>query len=199
MDASYEGMWHESIFEYIFKPNGSFTFKSYGHYGNTTTKGKYVIVDSVILLHPLTDWDLQQGVLMPRLILNQQHSCFYDFRKNYYCINEEDRKPLFTAHREKLEAYEKRLLELEEVQQALNGYPEPQTVTERMNYPKFEFQGTMFLDENIFYKMSLRERNLEALYGKRTLQYQSYLLNEEQNEIYQNAYFGKMVFVGSVY
>ena len=66
LDVTYKGGWYETEFEYTFQSNGQFTFKANGHYGNTITKGKYAIIDSGILLHTFTDWDLQQGVLKPR-------------------------------------------------------------------------------------------------------------------------------------
>lgn len=115
-----------------------------------------MIVDSIILLHPITDWDLQQGVLMPRLILTKRNTCFYDLRKNYYCIEGTNRAALFTTHKKRIKSFKKRLLELELVQQALNEYPEPQTAREYLDYPKFEFQQIMFIDEKVYYKLSLR-------------------------------------------
>lgn len=89
IDAKYDGLWAETMWTYEFKPNGQFTFKASGHYGNVVDSGFYMIRDSIVLLSPRSDWQVVSGVLKTKLkIINS--GCLRDFSGNFYCASIDD-------------------------------------------------------------------------------------------------------------
>ena len=84
IDKEYEGFWAETDWHYDFNKDGTFTFKTVGHYGHVTQTGKYAIIDDKIVLSPNSDWQSLHGVLATRLkIVNED--CIRDYDNNYYC------------------------------------------------------------------------------------------------------------------
>lgn len=82
---TYTGYWAETRMTYEFSVDNAFTFTTAGHYGHTTTSGRYAIIDSVILLHPFSDNTLRAGVLKPRLFIVDPRGCIRDEEHHYYC------------------------------------------------------------------------------------------------------------------
>jgi len=195
LDATYKGAWYDTWFDYTFKPNGNFIYKTRGHYGYTTTKGKYAIIDSVILLRPYTKWHLSQNVLKSGLIITNENTCLYDSKKHYYCINEDDSYAFEEKHRNKLGIITNRLLQLEDVQKTLSEYPTPQTYDEQEYYPKFEFENTIWLDKRLYYRIKLKERNRESDYEYSFIGDHQYLVDCERSKIYKQDILEGFIFI----
>lgn len=191
LDATYKGAWYDTWFDYTFKPNGTFIYNTRGHYGYTTTKGKYAIIDSVILLRPYTEGHLSKG----GLIMTHKNTCLYDSKKHYYCIDEEDSYTFEEEHRNKLEIITNRLLQLEDVKKTLSEYPTPQTYEEREYYPKFEFEETIWLDKRLYYRIKLKERNRASDYEYSFVGDHQYLVDCERNKIYKQDILEGFIFV----
>lgn len=70
----------------MFRPNGTFTFQSEGHYGNSIVEGIYVLSDSIVFINPETEWTVRHGALKTKLkIINAE--CVRDYDDNYYCTD----------------------------------------------------------------------------------------------------------------
>jgi hypothetical protein len=85
LNKTYEGHWMETVWTYQFKDNGEFIFKTEGHYDYSQEKGRYILVDSVLLLNPDTDWSTLHGVLKTRLKIVSPE-CIRDYDNNFYCL-----------------------------------------------------------------------------------------------------------------
>lgn len=85
-NKEYTGFWAETIWTYQFKRNGTFVFKSEGHYGTIEESGQYVILDSIILLNPKTDWQVYDGVLQTKFKITN-NNCLRDYDNNSYCMS----------------------------------------------------------------------------------------------------------------
>jgi hypothetical protein len=84
MDDKFNGLWAETEWIYEFRMDGTFNFRTNGHYGNSEHKGRYIISDSIVFINPDTDWPMFDGVLRPRLkIVNKD--CLRDYDNNFYC------------------------------------------------------------------------------------------------------------------
>ena len=85
-DSLYQGLWAETMWEYRFKKDGTFIFKTQGHYDNSITTGTYAIKKKVLLLNPNSDWMTLDGVLKTRLKVISDE-CIRDFDNYYYCTS----------------------------------------------------------------------------------------------------------------
>lgn len=95
ISRTYTGFWAETRMTYEFSLDNAFTFTTAGHYGNTTTSGRYAIIDSVILLHPFSEKTLRAGVLKPRLFIVDSPGCIRDEEHHYYCDAPKNRNKVF--------------------------------------------------------------------------------------------------------
>ena len=77
------------MWTYEFKPNGQFTFRASGRYGNVVDSGFYLMKDSLIILSPRSDWHVIAGVLKTKLKIIDS-GCLRDFSSNFYCISLDD-------------------------------------------------------------------------------------------------------------
>ena len=84
IDKEFEGFWAETGWYYDFNKDGTFTFKSEGHYGDVIQTGQYAILGDKILLSPNSDWEIIHGVLETRLKIVSE-DCIRDYDNNYYC------------------------------------------------------------------------------------------------------------------
>ncbi len=53
IEGSYYGTWLETTFEYKFYENGTFWANTQGHYGNTTSSGKYQMIGDTLILQSI--------------------------------------------------------------------------------------------------------------------------------------------------
>gem|GEM_PF-2332751 len=177
----YTGFWAETEFDYQFySSSNEFVFTTKGHFGYTTTKGKFSIVDSVIRLQPTTDWTTNQGVLKTRLVYIGENGCIRDFDDNYYCVDL-DKTNHFIEQREAFrERAKKRLFEVNGVKEIVNKHPGRDL--------RFRYQGITLIDEREYHDFQLEKRNENenSAYLFLNVTGERYLLNVEDNLIYKH-------------
>jgi len=88
IQGSFKGSWASTYWDYNFKKDGTFTFKSTGHFGYTITKGKYEIKGDTIVLNAKGERNKVPPALDIRnekLIIDGD-SCVIDYNLRYdYC------------------------------------------------------------------------------------------------------------------
>lgn len=73
IEGNYYGSWASTTWEYHFKKDQSFSFKSNGHFGNTNSYGNYSIKDDTLILNSVhSDIGSQEG--------------FYNFNNDKFLI-----------------------------------------------------------------------------------------------------------------
>ncbi|MGB0868307.1 MAG: hypothetical protein ACPGSD_01805 [Flavobacteriales bacterium] len=86
--GNFKGWWASTSWEYEFKENNTFTFKSLGHFGNTFTSGKYKMIgDTIFLNSKKTRNILNNSIeLNDKKLLIDGDSCIIDFYLRFdYC------------------------------------------------------------------------------------------------------------------
>ena len=198
LKGTFVGTFDDTTFEYQFYKNGSFVFTTDGHYGNSTTKGKYAVIDSNIMLCPDTDWDLHYGVLKSRLLLTKS-GCIKDYDNNFYCndydeTNSQSEKQLGISNN-----IINRLKQLDEVVKLqmdwnLGNY------NDHGSY--FQYNGIVRIENLEFHYYDLRTPVLDTLektHYVRNVQYHDYLINVENNSIYKyHSYKDSISFVSNL-
>lgn len=187
---SHKSYWAETEFEYFFYPNQEFVFKTEGHFGNTESRGKYAIVDSVILLHPYTDWNLHHGVLKNKLIIRKDIKCLRDLQNNFYCTNFKDYN--YITEREYIlkDSIENRLFQLKEVKKITDQYPSFSKF--KRGHPRFYYSGLVMIKNKQYHWFHLEEENKSEdslLPQYRRVQYKNYLINLNNNTIYKHHFY----------
>jgi len=187
LGKKYTGYWAETRFEYNFySKSQEFVFNAQGHYGNTTTKGKFSIIDSIILLYPYTDWDSFHGVLKRRLVYKSELGCIRDFNDHYYCEDLDKINQYIEQRYDFKNSIQARLFKLEEVKKIIEAYPEFSPLYKPN--PRFQFEGITLIDNKEYYGFQLEEKNEDENWFRPfiNIQGQYYLVNIEENLIYQH-------------
>lgn len=184
--SKYIGLWAETKFEYIFNSNNEFIFTTSGHFGQTKSFGKYAIIDSIVLLHSYTDWNLYHGVLKNRLIIKKEFECLQDLDNNYYCLDTETLNFLIEQEEGVLGRIKKRLLEQEEVREIISKHTGQSE--SKIDQPYFAYEGIVLIDNNQYHSFQLRKinHNPDILRFFTNIQNQNYLVNLKKNLIYKH-------------
>lgn len=187
LSGIYTGYWAETRFQYTFSLNNEFEFVTEGHFGNTTTHGKYTTIDSFILLQPYTDWAMNHGVLKNRLRLIFDVDCISDFDNNFYCKNIELLNEMSERNYVLQDIIENRLLELEEVKEIINKYPEYSKYNPK--HPRFQYEGIVLVEKIELHLFLLCKSNEESNRLFRPFIYfqgQKYLVDISGNTIFRH-------------
>ncbi|MBL7793424.1 MAG: hypothetical protein JNK77_13930 [Saprospiraceae bacterium] len=183
----YTGYWAETQFDYYFYPNNEFVFKTLGHFGNTTTEGKYAVIDSIILIYPYTDWNVAHGVLKNRLVIKSENGCIRDYENNFYCENVDVLNKVSEEYFILLDSIKNRLFELDAVKEIMNQSPDSSRFDTK--YPRFRYDGITLINNNEFHGFQLEEINEESNWLQQpflNVQNQYYLISINENMIFRH-------------
>jgi hypothetical protein len=89
-DKSFSGCWADTFWDFEFKKNGQFTRISNGHYGNTTVKGKYQILNDTLKI--LTGHQDTHGTIN-ELYLIQEDTILVDIELGYGYLKSSNKYP----------------------------------------------------------------------------------------------------------
>ena len=199
--GKYIGFWAETEFNYEFNTNQNFTFSTYGHYGKTKIKGKYCVIDSVILLYPFTSWDASiHGVLKEKLIINTKSNYLRDFENNFYCKNLEILNLISSNHYHLIDSVKDRLYKLKSVKEITGKYKNLSKYN--VYHPSFDYIGIELINNKEYHRFLLRkgENDNNECSDIIYVQYQDYLVNFEYNRIYRHhTYKDSISFVGLLF
>ncbi len=190
LSGLYYGYWAETNFKYKFKNDGNFTFTTEGHFGFTTTKGKYALIDSVVLLYPFTDWTTYHGVLKQELILINNKRCLKGNNNEYYCKDDSSLIELSSKYYDLEEKIIKRLYELPKVKDIMIEYPD--TISFNIHRPKFDFRVITLIDNEAYHQfilsryMDMDEEDYHIAYPYEYYDGQRYFVNIHNNTIYRH-------------
>lgn len=192
LKGQFTGFWAETQFIYHFQTDNQFLLTTKGHYGNTHTGGKFVVIDSIVLLYPYTDWTVRDGVLSTRLKWLPDMQCLRDFENHFYCRDLDRIVGLETKEYDLLDSIERRLLTIEPVQVELEKYSGDRH--HLSSFPHFQYGGIVVMEkkEYHFFEMVVRNEKMYEETGPcryRHIQGQSYFIHLEENQIYQ--YYSK--------
>ena len=184
IDKEFEGYWADSGWHYDFDKDGTFTFKSDGHFGFTTQTGKYAIIDDVIVLVPNSDWVSRHGVLKERLKIFSE-DCIRDFDNNFYC---QDIEKVFSLRDREFEFQDSVVMILDSLSVAIDE-------KRRVNFRRAEgekldlkigFEQVFVVDQEEYYVFSLfGTRELPSTEFER-YSFLSFLVKKQPFEIYQH-------------
>ena len=90
LEEKYIGFWYESSWVYEFDTNGNFIFTTGGHFGESTERGRYKIIEDQVFLIPDNDWH-EEDVFKKELFI-YSNNCLRDNDNNFYCTSEEELK-----------------------------------------------------------------------------------------------------------
>ncbi len=86
-EKSFRGCWADTMWDFKFQKNGKFTRISNGHYGNTTVKGRYKVINDTINI--ISNIENTHGTINEKYII-QEDSILIDLSLGYgYEINRE--------------------------------------------------------------------------------------------------------------
>lgn len=97
MEKKFIGLWAETIWEFRFSENGKFERISSGHFGNTTAKGKYKIVNDTIQI--ISGDEESYGTVNEKYIINKE-DILIDLRLGYgyHKFSDSDRDEITELH-----------------------------------------------------------------------------------------------------
>lgn len=196
LSGKYAGYWAETYLEYEFFPDHKFIFTTEGHFGVTETKGKYAVIDSIVLLHPFSDYTLRQGVLRQQLVIREKTRCLSDYGNTFYCKDSIALQEIADVKWRLMDSIEGRILKLDEVVQITDTFPDYQRYDPRSPY--FEFEGIRLLNAKEYYNYQFQVRNEGPGRLRTPYHYfhnQEYLIHVSDNKIYRLINGDSLVFV----
>ena len=158
--GQYYGYWAESSFEYSFHSNGIFSVQTGGHIGNIKVTGEYAKIDTIILLHPYTNWPTEVGNPFNKLILDSSNKCLKDLYNNYYCKDIHEAGRIAMAHEEIDQEIRGRILELEKVKELTNVYNDD--LEYGLDNLQLHHQGLVLIRNEEYHHYQLRQRGLKG-------------------------------------
>lgn len=171
------GLWAETEWTYKFNEDGSFVFKSDGHYDISTDSGIYVLIDSLILLSPETDWKMYDGVLKTRLKIISDN-CIRDFDDNYYCESTDS----LNFHIDKeYEWQEQTKLILDSLPVVIKAKSKNENMDPNSFPDKFDFYKIIVIEGIEYYSFRLKRRD-----GLEYFTLLKMLIKKDPFEIYQH-------------
>ncbi|HRK80801.1 MAG TPA: hypothetical protein PLZ12_05110 [Saprospiraceae bacterium] len=171
------GFWADTAFTYKFNKDGTFVFKSKGHYGNSSEYGIYTILDDLILLVPNTDWKAFDGVLKTKLKI-MSSSCIRDFNDHYYCLAND----LVNYYSDQVNDFQEKTIDI------LTELPDVVSLkrdifkydTDKETNIVIAYVGITVIEKNEFHSFILKNT---SMLNNRT--YSSFLVKKNPFEIYQ--------------
>ena len=107
IEGSYYGSWGQTNWEYHFNSNGTFTFESTGHFGNTLSSGNYYLSNDTLTLNSVESDTVDIEVyhkINNKIFLIDGDSCLidpatgYDYCKTHLTIIENKNDTIFTIN-----------------------------------------------------------------------------------------------------
>jgi hypothetical protein len=156
LSGTYFSYWYETSFEFTFLPNGNFKMETGGHFGETTTTGRYAMLDTIVFLLPDSDDVLHNGfgIYVDRLIYRPKENCLQDFQSHVYCSTEPDYLVIAEREYNVMQKIEERLMNLPEVVQYIETRTD--TTVHWVDRPKMEFRGIRTLRQEYYFEYMLK-------------------------------------------